>query len=202
VLHIVGERGLGALTTTSLAEEIGVTPGALFRHFASRDEILDASVRYAVVQIEESFPDESSPPLERVLDLARRRVRLLVSDPGLAWLLRSEQAYLSLPRDGVERLRGLSVRSRRFVVDAIREGAREGSIRNDIEPEDLAVLVMGTVHALAGFPGVQGRATRADRARRERVLSALERMLRPAGSTGGPRRANGRKTNRSRSTRR
>ena len=40
VLRIIGEQGITSFTTTALAKEIGVTSGALFRHFASRDEIL------------------------------------------------------------------------------------------------------------------------------------------------------------------
>ena len=40
VLRIIGERGLTSLTTSNLAAEVGLTTGALYRHFASREEIL------------------------------------------------------------------------------------------------------------------------------------------------------------------
>lgn len=193
VLRIVGERGLAALTTTTLAHEIGVTSGALFRHFASRDEILDATVRHAIARIEATFPAASLPPLERLLALARNRVQLLASDRGLAWLLRSEQAYLSLPPAAVESLGELAAKSKRFLLGAVREGVRDGSIRGDIEPQAMVVLVMGTIHALVGLPGVQGRTTRAGLADVEQVLSALERVLVPAGVPRPGRRATRRK---------
>ena len=121
VLRIIGERGLTSLTTATLADEVGVTTGALFRHFASLDEILRETVRHGVEKMEETFPDASLPPLERLLGLARNRVELLRSDSGLEWLLRSEQAYLTLPDEAVASLKALVRRSRRYLLDAIRE---------------------------------------------------------------------------------
>ena len=92
VLRIIGERGLTSLTTSNLAAEVGLTSGALFRHFASQDEILRETTRHAVARIEATFPDEPLSPVDRLLALARNRVRVLGADPGLAWFLRSEQA--------------------------------------------------------------------------------------------------------------
>ena len=39
VLRIIGERGLTSLSTKTISEEVGVTTGALFRHFPSLEEI-------------------------------------------------------------------------------------------------------------------------------------------------------------------
>lgn len=178
VLRIVGERGLTSLTTTRIAEEVGVTSGALFRHFASLDEILEETVRHAVARVEGTFPDPALPPLERLLELARRRIRLLREEPGLAWLLRSEQVYLTLPPDAVEPLRTLAVRSRRFLLAALREGAARGEVRHDLEPELLLVPVIGTIHTLIGMQGIH-RTGAMSGPRTEKVLEALAHMLAP-----------------------
>lgn len=177
VLKIIGERGFPSLTTTTLAEEIGLTSGALFRHFDSRDDILREVVRAAVLRVEDTFPEASLPPAERLLQLARNRIQLLGSDPGLAWLLRSEQAYMALPEDAVRRLRDLVQRSKQYLLDAIREGGSLGEFRSDIEPEILLVLVMSTIQGLAGMPGVHRLAAGEQRPDPERVLSALETLL-------------------------
>ena len=42
-LHIIATRGIGAVSTRSLAEQVGLSSGAIFRHFASLDAVLDAS---------------------------------------------------------------------------------------------------------------------------------------------------------------
>lgn len=177
VLHIIGRRGLTSLTMSTLAAEVGVTSGALFRHFDSRDDILRDVVRRSVARIDRTFPDDSLPPRERLFTLARNRIRLLGSDPGLAWLLRSEQADLVLPENAVEQLRDVARRSRRFLLKAIRDGAAAGSIRSDIPPDVLLVPIIGTIHALIGTPGASQHATGRQHRNTSRVLAALERMI-------------------------
>jgi len=111
-------------------------------------------------------------------------------------LLRSNQAYVSLPEEAVAALRDLVGRSRRYLVEALREGAAEGTIREDVDPELLVVAVSGTVHALIQPPGVhllEGEDPTPDP---ERVLSALMRLLAPAdrhaaGASTGDRQAGG-----------
>jgi AcrR family transcriptional regulator len=182
VLRIIGERGLTSLTTAAIAAEIGVTNGALYRHFSSLDEILVETVRQGVVKIESTFPDPALPPIERLLALARSRVRLLGDDPGLVWLLRSEQAYLALPQDAVGLLRGIVRRSRAFVLGTLRDGATDGSIRDDIEPELLLVPVVATIHAVIGRSPAQRGRSRGSQPDPERVLLALARLLAPPGA--------------------
>jgi AcrR family transcriptional regulator len=178
VLHIIGEHGLTSLTTSNLAAEVGLTTGALFRHFASQEEILREATRHAVARIETTFPDESLAPLERLLALARNRVRVLGADAGLAWFLRSEQAALALPEDAAFLLRDLVTRSKKYLLVTLREGVADGSIRGDIDPEVLLVPVLGTVHTLIGMSGVP-QASSGRRPGVERVLEGLIRLLSP-----------------------
>ena len=178
VLNIIGRQGFKSLSAQTIADEVGITSGALFRHFASLHRIYEEVVRYAIAELEDTFPDESLNPLERLLELARKRVRLLGSNPGLAWLLRSEQAYLILPEESGELLREIAGRSRQYLLKAICDGALQGSIRNDIEPEILVVPVMGTIHALIAMPGVHKPAATGYSVEPDDVLSALEQMIR------------------------
>ena len=188
VIRIVGDRGLTALTTGAVADEVGVTPGALFRHVESRDEMLEEAVRHAAERIEGTFPDPSLPPLDRLLELAHNRVRLLTSEPGLAWLLLSEQAFLTLPPPAVDRLRGLAERSGRYLLDALRDGVRQGTVRDDVEPETLLVIVRGAIHALVPMRGIhktKGATTKSASKSTDaaRVLSGLRLLLTPCTTT-------------------
>lgn len=186
VLHIVGTTGITSLTTTTLAREIGVTSGALFRHFESRDEILCEAVRYATRQIDETFPDEALPAPERIVTLARNRLQVLRSEPGVAWLLRSEQASLVLPDEAVELLRSRVKRTKQYILAAIKDGVAEGSIRSDITPEILLVPIMGTIHAVLGMPGIRGKTAAKESSDPDAVLSALVRMIAPEDASRTP----------------
>jgi AcrR family transcriptional regulator len=156
-LRILGSRGEAALTMNALAAEVGVTGGALFRHFASREEMLEEAVSQAIVQLEATRPDAALPPVERLRSLARQRVRLLSAEPGVAWLLRSEQATPALPPSAVERLRAVVERSRASVRATVREAVAAGELRDDVPISVLVLSFVATVHALVGQPGLSGR---------------------------------------------
>lgn len=178
VLKIVSEQGLPSLTTATIAAEVGVTTGALFRHFASMSDIFAAVVVYAVGEIEGTFPASSNPPDERLFEFARNRIALLRSAPGLAWLMRSEQAYLTLPPKSAALLKSVSKRSKKFILDALKDGAAQGSIRKDIDPDHMLVMILGTIHALIGMPGGRRLSATAQEQQSGQVLDALSRMVR------------------------
>jgi len=175
VLEIIGERGLTSLSTATLARQVGLSSGGLFRHFASFEEIMEEATRMAVGMLEATFPEPDLPPLERIRTLALNRIELLGANPGLTWLLMSQQAYLTLPPASVTKLRSVVHRSKSFLVSAVRDGVSQGSIRADLEPDALLVTILGTIHALIGMQGVaRGRTKNA-----EQVVDALLIMLRP-----------------------
>ncbi|MDJ0521183.1 MAG: TetR/AcrR family transcriptional regulator [Planctomycetota bacterium] len=154
-LAVIGSRGLSALTTSTLAEEVGVTTGALFRHFPSREAILEAAVARAASQLAETFPDADLPPTERLRALARARVKLLSAEPGIAWLLHSPEASQALPTAAVQQLGGMVKRSRTFIAQALKDGAAEGAVRDDVPPQVLLFSFTATVHALIRPPGAR-----------------------------------------------
>ena len=181
VLRILGAEGITALTTSALAAEVGLTSGALFRHFPSRDAMLDEAVDYALTKVEATFPGRALPPVDRLLQLAENRIRVLGSDAGIAWLFRSEQVIHCLPPEAIRKLADMARRSKAFVLEALTEGAAQGSIRSDIAPSVLLVPVMGTIHALIGMEGIHDTTIRAGQVGPGQVLTALARLLSPSG---------------------
>jgi AcrR family transcriptional regulator len=177
VLKIIGERGLSSLSTKTIAEEVGVTTGALFRHFTSHEEILREVKRFAILQIEDTFPDELMAPLERIKFIAKNRIMLLNSCNGLAWLLKSEQAFLTLPKDSVESLRSMMKGTKRFLLKSLKDGINEGSIRNDIDPEILIIPIMGTIHSMIVLPGMKNSSQKKQLSNITKVLNGLEIMI-------------------------
>ena len=81
----------------------------------------------------------------------------LAVTPGVAWLLRSEQATPALPPSAVERLRAVVERSRASVRATVREAVAAGELRDDVPISVLVLSFVATVHALVGQPGLSGR---------------------------------------------
>jgi AcrR family transcriptional regulator len=181
VLRIIGERGLSALTTAGVAEEVGVSAGALFRHFASRDEMVSAAAELALQMIDQTFPSSDLAPLDRVVGLARNRAELLRSELGIAWLLKSDQAHLVLLEGAALQVQEMGNRSKKFLRQAILEGREDGTIRTDVPPEVIMVTVMGTIHALTGISKIHSSTDNQSKPDPEIIFSGLKRMLATAG---------------------
>ncbi|HEY3270173.1 MAG TPA: TetR/AcrR family transcriptional regulator [Geothrix sp.] len=147
-LRIIETRGIAALTTSALAGELGVSSGAPFRHFANREEILEAVVLRVEELILGTFPPETAPPLERIQALLRARVKVVGGHRGIGRLMFSEQFAMALPEAAATRLRTVVARTQAFLLDALAEAQREGAIRTDLPPKALLTVVFGLLMQL------------------------------------------------------
>lgn len=176
-LRIIATRGVAALTTTALAEELGLTSGALFRHYASREAILEEVAARVEAILLADIPPADLPPPERLARFVRERSATAAGTSGVLRLMTSDQFALALPAEAARRVRGVVATTQRFLVSTLREGAAAGMFRDDVGPEELAVVVMGVTQMLAFLHDV-GAAPRLDE-RTARIVAALETLLAP-----------------------
>ena len=141
------EHGYEGVSLNELIRQSGLTKGAFYFHFASRDALALAAFRHKqeqlVSQIAEAV-DEHAPPLERLATLLRERARLLERDPTLFVVVRlgieltmrhgagSEYASFSeLPLELFERI--------------VREGQQRGELRPELDPRITAETIFSGV---------------------------------------------------------
>lgn len=178
-LRIIGTRGIAALTVVSLAAELGLTGGALYRHFASTEEILDAVAARAEALLDATLPPEGLAPLEWLERFAESRTRTVGGHVGLARLMLSEQLAFVLSPTAVARLQGVVDRSRLAITRALVAGQAAGVVRDDLAAQALAPIVMGTMQMIA--------MQRADSGLRRvggdpmRLFDTLQALLAPTG---------------------
>jgi AcrR family transcriptional regulator len=182
-LHLIAKRGIAELSTRHVAEAVGLTTGALFRHFGSLDEILHAVVDRAVELLKITYPPAELPPVERLERFVDARVATVGERLGILRLVLSEQFALALPPEAAKKLQGAVVESRAFLRQAIEEGQRRGEIRGDIGPEVLTTVVMGTTLA-AAFEAANGASRASGRAG---LRAGLMRLIAAPRSEGGSR---------------
>jgi AcrR family transcriptional regulator len=173
-LHIIATKGIAALTTRSLAEQVGLSSGAIFRHFASLEALLDAVVARVEAVLEATYPPSTLPPVERLDRFIKARSTAVGNQLGILRLVLSEQFLLALPERGSARLSACVQRTRAFVLECVREGQDAGELRGDLPAETLAPIVMGTVQMLALSASKSGRRATETRA----VLGSLLALLR------------------------
>ncbi|HHO68465.1 MAG TPA: TetR family transcriptional regulator [Gammaproteobacteria bacterium] len=93
VLELAAERNPGEITTTVIAERMGVTQGALFRHFPSKDALWQAVMEWVagrlMTRIERAAADVDSP-LAALEAMFMAHVDFVAEHPGVPRLLFGE----------------------------------------------------------------------------------------------------------------
>lgn len=148
-MRIIATRGVRKFTAQQLASEIGVTPGAIFRHFKTMDAIVDAVVDRMEAVLAADFPPRLPDPLERLHVFFERRVQTILANPDASRMLLSDHLAQAGGRGRASRVEEFKARSQAFVLACLREAARRGLLRDKAEPEAGAVLVIGAIFALA-----------------------------------------------------
>lgn len=151
-LHVIATRGIAALSTRSLAAEVGLSSGAIFRHFPSLEALLDAVVGRVEEVVDAALPPPELAPLPRLAEFIEARASVVGGQLGIVRLMQSEQFLLALPRGGAERLTACVARTRQFIEGCLRDGQAAGQIRADLPLGALIPIVMGTVQMLALAP--------------------------------------------------
>lgn len=133
------ERGYDT-SLDQIAKEAGVGPGTLYRHFPTRDDLIDAVMQSWVDHVEETADKvltHEGGPRELLLAWFEEYVRLIsVHKGGPAKITGAMGDDASPIRTKCEVLQGAGGR----VLDRLR---KEGAVRDDVTPLQLARLVGG-----------------------------------------------------------
>lgn len=175
-LRVIAEQGIAVFTMERLAAEVGMTSGALFRHFASREEILAAAVKRAEDLLRTSFPDAALPPRERLFAFIRARTALVGEHAGLAQLVFSEQFMKALDAPSRQLMQEVARTSQQFLASTLAEAQAVGAIRRDLPAAHLAQVLMGAIIAAILM-------RRTGEAPPDELLNTLGQLLNPAPET-------------------
>lgn len=149
VLDLLATTPLERVTTRAIAEAVGVSQPALFRHFASREALLLAVVEAARGELEKAIAPlvaRRSAPLDTCLALAEHLAGYVEQNPGLPRLLFADMA-LEAPALRVAVAHLVSMQ-RTLVGELVAMAIREGSARVEVDPQAAATLFVGMMQGL------------------------------------------------------
>ncbi len=142
-------EGSKMFTARRIGERLGISDAAVFKHFPSMESIAEEIVeRYAkecLRRTERALEREGSA-IERLSSVLNVQMEFLEETKGAVPVL-----CLELSRSGSRRLKRKvqeffhSFSGRLSAL--LREGIREGSVRKDIDPEEMSFLLIGILHA-------------------------------------------------------
>lgn len=145
VLDIIYSDGLRKLSTSNLARHIGMSEGTIFRHFATKQDIILSIIKDVQTDFIGSLriiANSDGEPEERLKSFLCQTVNYLTQNKGITMLMFSE---VSLNNDVALRNSLLQIfnNQRALVSKIILDGIATGIWDESILVEDVAMLYMG-----------------------------------------------------------
>lgn len=150
VLALARERGPDAITTQAIADRIGVTQGAIFRHFADKEAIwlaVFAWVRAALGAVFAAAVAKADSPLARIEQAFLAHVAFIAANPGVPRVIFHELQY---PGDSPARLevRAMINEYRKQLTLLFKQASAAGELPADLDTALAPVLFIGAVQSL------------------------------------------------------
>ena len=150
-LLLASQHSPADITTADLARAVGISQGAVFKHFASKEAIwlavLDwvAETLMARLQTAAAGAEHTALPALRAVFLAH--VDFVMSYPGVPRLIFQE---LQSPGDSAlkSRVRTLMQRYRQLLLAVLQQAKTQQALRPGIDLQAAAVLFIGSVQGL------------------------------------------------------
>jgi AcrR family transcriptional regulator len=146
-LTIVVEQGIAAVTVRRVAEAVGISAAALYRHYKNKADILAAVLEehheIHLANVRRAKAESNSP---------MQALRLLYGD-----IMGLVERYRALPvvflSDVLwfeeKRLRNMKIEHHRLMqetlVEIISQGQEQGEIRTDIRPQEIFIHYLGLI---------------------------------------------------------
>ncbi len=144
-LNIIYRDGLKKLSTRNLAREVGISEGAIFRHFASKNDIILAiinDVQQDMIEELRVITLESGSPAKRLFKYLCKTITYLIENNGITMLLFSEAAYGN-DKELISKLNYIFNSQKQLAGKIISDGIAEGIWDESVSVEDFTTLYMG-----------------------------------------------------------
>ena len=158
-LRLARETSPALITTADIAAAIGVTQGAVFKHFPTKDAIWLAAMRWVretLLQKLQAAADEAATPLDALAAMFRAHVEFVIAHPGVPRFIFHE---LQQPADSAAKLevRGVLQDYRKLLVGHLTESIEQQLVSPDLDPEAAATGFIGLIQGLVMQSMLTGR---------------------------------------------
>lgn len=149
-LELAADEGVARLTTQAIADRVGIAQSTIFKHFKTRDAILNGAIKWIsgqIFQLLQITAGESASASVRLHSLISRQLALVGKHRGLPRLLFSDRLHLESPqlKKTVSQVM-LGYMDR--VSSLIKEGMEEGLFRKDCDPDERARCIVALIQGL------------------------------------------------------
>lgn len=178
-LQLAAGRSPSTITTADLAQAVGITQGAVFRHFPSKEAIWLAVIEQVQGELIERLHQAAAAqadPLSALRAVFLAHVAFVVEQPGVPRVIFQE---LQHPQDTPlkAQVRALMLAYRQLLVQWLRRAQTEGQLSAQADVQAAAVLFIGAVQGLVMQSLISGQVG----AMRRQAPQVFELLLRGLG---------------------
>jgi len=143
---ILTASGVSGLTIKNLAKEMKFAESAIYRHFASKEEIVIAMLEYLAQSIDERYSKaitKEQAPEEKLTLLLQNQFTFFKANPHFVVVAFSEGLLEESQRinETIYKIMGIKMK---HLLPVIKEGQQNKIFTNAISAEDLMHIVLGT----------------------------------------------------------
>ena len=150
-LDIVRHAGIQALNIAAIAQKVDIVPSAVYRHYKNKSEVISAVLQLIEKRLGAHFQEvvnQNLGAIEKLQLLLDRHITLISGNNAIPRIIFSEEVIGSIP-ERRQQLYNIIQDVIGKVAKIIRDGQQEGSIRNDVDSENMAVAFMGMIQPAA-----------------------------------------------------
>ena len=162
VVDLAAEQNPSDITTTAIAQRMGLTQGALFRHFPTKDAILQAVMSWVTERLlarVDKAAESTTSPLAALEAVFMTHIDFVSEHPGVPRMLFGElqRPGETLPKRMVQTLiQHYGERLHRL----LEAGKAQGELDAGLDVDAAAVLFIGTIQGLVMQSLLAGKVSR------------------------------------------
>lgn len=154
---LIVKHGSEHVTVRRIAQEIGVSEGAIYRHFKSKREILsflideiEDTLLGDVDERESKAPSAETQPLEQLVHILKSQISSVQQRSGVSFQVIAEiisfgdkrlnKKIYDVINEYIERIKAL-----------LASGVEAGAVRTDVDLDATAMLIFGTLQGLVNL---------------------------------------------------
>ncbi|MGC8868821.1 MAG: TetR/AcrR family transcriptional regulator [Sulfurihydrogenibium sp.] len=147
--EIIVKEGLRKFTAKNIGNKVGITDAAIYKHFTSLDEIIVEIINRYIARCSQSVDRALAMNLsteETLKQVMREHIKVLEETKGAVPILCFE-----FSRSGNKKffdiLHGFVENYKEKLSNIIEKGKKEDIVREDIDPQETAMLFVGLIQA-------------------------------------------------------
>lgn len=146
-IKLIADKGIQGLTIKNLANSIGITEPAIYRHFENKQAILLEILSLLKENKDdffEKFGDNKLNPLQLLQTLFEKRFKYFSENHAIASVIFSEELFRNDPLLS-DKVFSIMEENQKVILNIIGAGQKAEVINGDVSAEQLAFIITGAI---------------------------------------------------------